>query len=322
MKPMRTHDSAVIDMDDVEMSVDSSAQQQSQQPSQQQSQQQQQQGGNPDIYKAIRDNMSSIVWQEGTRKAKSAISSYANVDLLRPYFDVQPMEVANRLMLSFVPTRVSNDANKIHSELYGPVMTCFTLVAVLLYEMKSSDHRVQEGTLMGSALITVFGYWLGVSALVWLVAYICNAQVKPIQVATLIGYALTSHVAVVLLTTLFHSTHSHKLFYLLWALLGGLTTLKLVTTFVVRTPGHTERIVLCALVAILHLLFLLYLHFAYHKIVSDLSEVLEQKIGLPQPAAVAPALLGGGSNAQPVPGAAAAAAAALKGAAAAVVKPA
>ncbi|PAA51865.1 hypothetical protein BOX15_Mlig002953g4 [Macrostomum lignano] len=274
-----THDSAVIDMDDVEMTVESDNA-----PRGQQQQQQQQQGG-PDLYKAIRDNMSSIVWQEGTKKAKTAISSYANVDLLRPYFDVQPMEVANRLLFSFVPARVSNDANKIHSELYGPVMTCFTLVAVLLYEMKSSDHRVQEGTLMGSAMITVFGYWLGVSALVWLVAYICNAQVKPIQVATLIGYALTSHVAVVLLTTFFHSTQSHKLFYLLWAVLGGLTTLKLVSTFVVRTPGHTERIVLCALVAILHMLFLLYLHFAYHKIVSDLSEVLEQKIGMHHPVA-------------------------------------
>lgn len=34
-----------------------------------------------------------------------------------------------------------------------------------------------------------------------------------------------------------------------------------------RTVGHTQRLILCGALAGLHMLFLLYLHFAYHKVV-------------------------------------------------------
>lgn len=34
-----------------------------------------------------------------------------------------------------------------------------------------------------------------------------------------------------------------------------------------RTVGHTQRLILCGTLAALHMLFLLYLHFAYHKVV-------------------------------------------------------
>lgn len=34
-----------------------------------------------------------------------------------------------------------------------------------------------------------------------------------------------------------------------------------------RTVGHTQRLILCGALAALHMLFLLYLHFAYHKVV-------------------------------------------------------
>lgn len=34
-----------------------------------------------------------------------------------------------------------------------------------------------------------------------------------------------------------------------------------------RTVGPTQRLLLCGTLAALHMLFLLYLHFAYHKVV-------------------------------------------------------
>ena len=47
-----------------------------------------------------------------------------------------------------------------------------------------------------------------------------------------------------------------------------------------RTHGQTQRLIVCGAIAGLHLLFLLYLHFAYHQIVEGR---LKQEIPTPPP---------------------------------------
>lgn len=42
-----------------------------------------------------------------------------------------------------------------------------------------------------------------------------------------------------------------------------------------RTVGPTQRLLLCGTLAALHMLFLLYLHFAYHKVVEGILDTLE-----------------------------------------------
>lgn len=102
------------------------------------------------------------------------------------------------------------------------------------------------------------------------------------------GYGLFSHCLVLLVT---YNIHFHFLFYFLWLLLGGLSTLRMVraafsfrsfsptgpavivcaglqvAALLSRTVGQTPRLLLCGTLALLHMLFLLYLHFTYHRIV-------------------------------------------------------
>lgn len=94
------------------------------------------------------------------------------------------------------------DLQDVPSELYGPMMLTLSLVAVLLYGMKSSGHEVvitlcyyqifmvlshiqEEGTLIGTALAICFGYWLGVSSLLFFIAYVVNAHLSMVQVFSL-----------------------------------------------------------------------------------------------------------------------------------------
>uniref|UniRef100_A0A9L0RK69 Protein YIPF3 n=1 Tax=Equus caballus TaxID=9796 RepID=A0A9L0RK69_HORSE len=193
------------------------------------------------------------MWQAGKRQASRAFSLYANIDILRPYFDVEP-------------------AQKIAGELYGPLMLVFTLVAILLHGMKTSDTIIREGTLMGTAIGTCFGYWLGVSSFIYFLAYLCNAQITMLQMLALLGYGLFGHCIVLFIT---YNIHLHALFYLFWLLLGGLSTLRMVAVLVSRTVGPTQRLLLCGTLAALHMLFLLYLHFAYHKVVEGILDTLE-----------------------------------------------
>ena len=50
-------------------------------------------------------------------------------------------------------------------------------------------------------------------------------------------------------------------------LLYGITCFFQVSVLMSRTSGRTQRLIICGAVAAAHLLFLLYLHFAYHQIV-------------------------------------------------------
>ncbi|XP_059099942.1 protein YIPF3 [Peromyscus eremicus] len=212
------------------------------------------------------------MWQAGKRQASRAFSLYANIDILRPYFDVEPAQVRSRLLESMIPVKMVNFPQKVAGELYGPLMLVFTLVAILLHGMKTSDTIIREGTLMGTAIGTCFGYWLGVSSFIYFLAYLCNAQITMLQMLALLGYGLFGHCIVLFIT---YNIHLHSLFYLFWLLVGGLSTLRMVAVLVSRTVGPTQRLLLCGTLAALHMLFLLYLHFAYHKVVEGILDTLE-----------------------------------------------
>ncbi|KAF3841604.1 hypothetical protein F7725_023555 [Dissostichus mawsoni] len=166
------------------------------------------------------------VWQAGKRQASKAFNLYANIDILRP------------LIESMIPVRMINFPQKIAGELYGPLMLVFTLVAILLHGMKTSD----------TVIITM------------------------LQTLSLLGYGLFGHCVVLFIT---YNIHFHFLFYFLWLLCGGLSTLRMVTALLSRTVGQTPRLLLCGTLSVLHMMFLLYLHFNYHKIIEGLLESLE-----------------------------------------------
>jgi dipeptide/tripeptide permease len=64
----------------------------------------------------------------------------------------------------------------------------------------------------------------------------------------------------------------------LWILLGGAAALKLAYIIFSHTPHPNYRIPLAIGVALLHLGFLLYLHFAYHELAEEVSHILMNKI--------------------------------------------
>ncbi|XP_064476365.1 protein YIPF3-like isoform X2 [Ornithodoros turicata] len=214
---------------------------------------------------------SALLWQAGKQEAQKAFSIYGNIDILRPYFHVEPQEVRDRIVESFYPRWPSNyKALVIPAELYGPLMLVLTLITLLLYGMKTSGHVVKEGTLMGTAFGVSFGYWLGGSSLVYCAAYVSNTHVTFLQVLSSVGYALSGHCIVLTLSSIFHPVHSHIFFYVICFLFGGLTCAKLVSMLLARTSGSSHKILVAGVAAALHLLMLLYAHFAYHRTVQAL----------------------------------------------------
>lgn len=54
------------------------------------------------------------------------------------------------------------------------------------YLLKSFYLSQREGTLMGTAIGTCFGYWLGVSSFIYFLAYLVNAQITMLQTLSLL----------------------------------------------------------------------------------------------------------------------------------------
>ncbi|XP_072018010.1 protein YIPF3-like isoform X2 [Amphiura filiformis] len=225
---------------------------------------------------AMKSQMADSVWQAGKQQARKAFDLYGNIDVLRPYFDVEPKILVSRLILSLVPRVPRGTPQKAVGELYGPVMIVLTLVAILLMGMKDAGHTVREGTLMGTAMGVCFGYWFIASGLFYGVAFVCNTHITFLQVLSMTGYGMFSFCTVLFIGTVLHSDYSHSLFYFLWGVVGGIAVLKMIGVYLSRTAGKTQRLAICGVVGFVHLVFLLYLHFAYHKIVEEVDEVVNE----------------------------------------------
>ena len=150
------------------------------------------------------DNHDSAVAEyliTGKNKALKLAKIYTDIDTLRPYFDVEPRTIANRIVQSFIPVTDLSSPEKgelflftsslfiyfcsssVPSELYGPLMTVLTLVAVLQMNMKTSKTSLEEATLIETALTTCFGYWAAFSFVIYAAVYICSSYINTIQVS-------------------------------------------------------------------------------------------------------------------------------------------
>ena len=63
-----------------------------------------------------------------------------------------------------------------------------------LTELMRAFTPQREGTLMGTAIGTCFGYWLGVSSFIYFLAYLCTAQITMLQMLETLPGELTSRV--------------------------------------------------------------------------------------------------------------------------------
>ena len=128
-------------------------------------------------------SVGNYVFTTGKQRAQQALNIYSHIDYLRPYFDVEPKDVLNRLIYSLVPI---HPQSKLTTELYGPLMILFSLCAIIIYQMKVASHSIQDGTLIGTAFFVCFSYWIGSSFLISSTSFICNSSISLFNYLSLI----------------------------------------------------------------------------------------------------------------------------------------
>ncbi|VDN82539.1 unnamed protein product [Brugia pahangi] len=201
--------------------------------------------------------LSQMVWEASTKQMKDTLNSYGRIDLFRPYFDVEPRQVRNRLIQSFIPRKPSQ--MHVSNDMYGPTMIILTLVALLLYSMKSSGYTVKDGTLIGTAMVTCFGAWFFMSLVIY---------------ALCLGYSLCSHCIVLLLTMILHPLHSHLFFYAMMIIFCVPSVLRVSLYLCSRTHDKSHKLAITMAAYVLHLSYLCYLHYGFHVVVEEIDGIL------------------------------------------------
>ena len=86
-----------------------------------------------------------------------------------------------------------------------------------------------------------------------------------------------SHCIVLLIGTFIHTSFDHFIFYFLWIVLSGAAGLKLAHIISQQTNQTQHKLTLAIIAFLLHMAFLLYLHFAYHELAEEVSHALFDK---------------------------------------------
>ena len=83
---------------------------------------------------------------------------------------------------------------------------------------------------------------------------------------------------VLLIGTFIHTSFDHFIFYFLWIVLSGAAGFKLAFVISQETQHPKHKFTLAAVALGIHMLFLLYLHFAYHELAEEVSHALFDKL--------------------------------------------
>eukprot|EP00729_Bicosta_minor_P015006 gene15006-17392_t len=162
----------------------------------------------------IGQTLASNAFDAGTKQARGIIESYANIDMVKPFFNVEPVDIRNRLVGSL--------RQKIEGDLYGPTMIVFTLAAILVMSMKAQENTQNlvgaEGTVMGKAIGISIGYWFGCSAFLYAVAFIFNTTIKSTEIMSSVGYAMFGFIVMLLAD---YAEKGQRDFYAAWLTLVG-----------------------------------------------------------------------------------------------------
>lgn len=177
------------------------------------------------------------------------------------YFLVSPLELPQRILSSFIPPIFGNNSRKVYVDLVGPLIAIILLASVLQY---GHANKHPKALIFTSPTVTLLYYITFVPIACLTVARVGNANLSPPKILALLGYGLYGHLFTVIISLLFDP--SNGFFFTVMVIFGGTSCFKIVIVLLLTIPKPVCRLLICSLVSIFHLLFLVFIHFAYmHK---------------------------------------------------------
>lgn len=184
----------------------------------------------------------------------------SRVSFVNRYMKVAPMEVCERIIASFGPP-FTQRFRKRDADLVGPVAAMFFLIAILHYGYSAKDPSATNTTM--APITAVVSYALLNPCVGFLLCKLARANIVFWDLTALLGYTLYSHILTLSLSLLIYQEESNAFFFLCLFIFGGLSALRMCLILITTIPKPAARLLVCSTLFISHLLYLIYLHFAY-----------------------------------------------------------
>mmetsp|Transcript_9813 Transcript_9813/g.13219 ORF Transcript_9813/g.13219 Transcript_9813/m.13219 type:complete len:307 (-) Transcript_9813:32-952(-) len=212
-------------------------------------------GGFGDLKDQLTSQIAGNIFKDTSTKAKSFLNFYGHIDWIRPYFNVEPSDVLMRLLAAVLPG-FKRDSDGTAPDLYGATMVVFTLTSIIMFTLKASATRLQDGTLMGAAFGLSFSYWSMSSFWYFAISYAMTMELSFLTILSVSGYSMIGF-CLSLLPNLIHLPTIISLTF--FVIFGVLSASSLGYYFFTKAPKQQSGMVAGALAFATHLIFLFYL---------------------------------------------------------------
>lgn len=175
-------------------------------------------------------------------------------------FRVSPVELPRRIVSSFVPPIFGGPLKRVYVDFAGPAIALILLWGLL--EIGHSDKH-PSATVATPPIIALSYYCLVMPPVCILLAKMGNSDLAFIEVIALLGYGLYGHVFTIFLCFIFNLQTSNFFFFTFALIFSGPSCLRLIVVFLLTIPKPITRLLICSVVAVFHVLFLIFVHFAY-----------------------------------------------------------
>ncbi|XP_076040164.1 protein YIPF3-like [Oratosquilla oratoria] len=179
---------------------------------------------------------------------------------LAPFFSVANHRLPHRIVASLAPPFFFPEFRRVYADLKGPLLILTTLAFVLFYGLYDPDRHVVSDML--TAIKLTFGYWVTFTLFAHFLSYFCQTCLTLLQLLSSVGYSLSGHCLVLLIAEILHQEDSHSVFIFMMTVLGGLATGRFILIVLLRTAGPAQRLVMGSTLACIHIMHLVYLHYA------------------------------------------------------------
>lgn len=176
---------------------------------------------------------------------------------LKQLFWVSFADLFFRIIVSIIPPLTAK-YKKIFVDFIGPMYSVFVLIFLLDY------GRTFKSFELGLSPVTiVLCYMIFMPIVCFVLNLIGQSSLTFLEVFALIGYALYGHILALLVSFLITQENNDLVFFVCLIVFGGLSTLRMVLLQLQLIPRPVARLLVCTVVSVIHILFLVFLHFTF-----------------------------------------------------------
>uniref|UniRef100_A0A1B6GMR6 Uncharacterized protein n=1 Tax=Cuerna arida TaxID=1464854 RepID=A0A1B6GMR6_9HEMI len=176
------------------------------------------------------------------------------------YFTVPPYVLPKRIALAFTPPILGDSSRRVYVDFVGPCLAILTLAGILHY---GHAYKVQSAALNVSPTEVLLYYCASLPLITFFLAKLGRAALGFTEIAALLGYGLYGHILTLAVSQLFDHERSNTVFFVNLLIFGGLSGLRIALVMLASIPRPASRLLICSIATTAHLMFVVFIHFAY-----------------------------------------------------------